>query len=131
MLGLACYPLRLRTSHPLPRGFLPKANKATAEQWLRPDEEAKLVSSPSVPLSRRILWGFLAREGDEAHVDAPEPTARVFVDERGEELTTERGFAQVFRATSKPQAWTAWSCLRSRRRGTRFERTISARRSRR
>lgn len=146
VLGLACYPLRLRTSQPLPRGFLPKANKATAEQWLRPDEEARLVSSPAVPLSRRILWGFLAREGtrgpseaaqlvwsnvdlargivtlDENKTDNPrawtldksvvralqrykdehhpnaEPTARVFVDECGEKLTTERGFAQVFRA---------------------------------
>lgn len=63
VLQLGVWPLRLRSDQPLPRNFQPKAGKAKATQWIRPLEDAKLISSSAVPLERRIFWGVLAREG--------------------------------------------------------------------
>ncbi|MCR4340112.1 MAG: tyrosine-type recombinase/integrase [Gemmatimonadaceae bacterium] len=63
VLGLAVFPMRLRESNPLPRGWLPKPSAAKAKAYLYPDEEAKLCGCRRVPLARRVSYSFLAREG--------------------------------------------------------------------
>lgn len=63
LLALAVYPLKLRPSSPLPRGFLPKVTRNKATAWLYPAEDARLLACVDVPLVRRVLYGFLAREG--------------------------------------------------------------------
>jgi integrase len=69
VLSLAVYPMRLRASSPIPRGFLPKVGDRKAKGWLYPSEEAALLAcrpkddAPGVPLETRVLYGFLAREG--------------------------------------------------------------------
>lgn len=60
---MAVFPLRIMTSNPLPKGFLPKVGPGKAKGWIYPDEEAKLIGSPNVPLSWRIFYAFLHREG--------------------------------------------------------------------
>jgi len=62
-LALAVYPLKLIPASPLPRGFLPKVRRTKATAWLYPSEDAKLLACADVPLARRVLYGFLAREG--------------------------------------------------------------------
>lgn len=63
LLALAVYPLELIPASPLPRGFLPKVARTRATAWLYPAEEAQLLACERVPLARRVLYGFLAREG--------------------------------------------------------------------
>ena len=63
VLNLAAYPANLRGPSPLPRGFLPVVKKRKAEAWLYPDEEAQLAGCTAVPLTSRLLYAFLAREG--------------------------------------------------------------------
>ncbi len=63
LLALAVYPLELIPASPLPRGFLPKVTRTRATAWLYPAEEAQLLACERVPLARRVLYGFLAREG--------------------------------------------------------------------
>lgn len=63
VLSLAVEPLRLIDVHPLPKGFLPRVLVRKAKGWLYPDEDARLLASPAVPLPWRILYGFLNREG--------------------------------------------------------------------
>ncbi len=63
VLGLAVYPCRIIETSPLPRGFLPKAGKPPARAYLYPTEEAILMAAEGVWIGRRLLWGFLAREG--------------------------------------------------------------------
>jgi integrase len=63
VLGLAVYPLRLIPASPLPRGFLPKVGKPPAFPYLRPAEEAALLSRAAAPLAERLMFGFLCREG--------------------------------------------------------------------
>lgn len=63
LLALAVYPLELIPASPLPRGFLPKVSRTRATGWLYPAEEAQLLACEHVPLGRRVLYGFLAREG--------------------------------------------------------------------
>jgi integrase len=77
VLGLAVFPCRLLASNPLPRGFLPKTGKPPGFTYLYPNEDAALLGwnderaeaagvaaeRPGIPLGRRLLWGFLAREG--------------------------------------------------------------------
>ena len=62
-LALAVFPVRLRESSPLPRGWLPSVGPRKAKAWLYPDEERRLIGCADVPLSLRVLYGFLAREG--------------------------------------------------------------------
>ena len=62
VLRLAAYPLRLIPASPLPIGWLPKVRSSPAKSYLYPAEDARLMAS-AVPLERRLLWGFLAREG--------------------------------------------------------------------
>jgi integrase len=63
LLALAVYPLELIPASPLPRGFLPKVTRTRATGWLYPAEEQALLACSGVPLARRVLYGFLAREG--------------------------------------------------------------------
>jgi len=63
LLHLAVYPLKLIPASPLPRGFLPKVRRAKATAWLYPAEDAQLLACKRVALERRVLYGFLAREG--------------------------------------------------------------------
>ena len=65
VLKLAVYPGCYLAVSPVPRGWLPRPGKARARGYLYPDEDAKLMACPGekVPLWRRLLWGFMAREG--------------------------------------------------------------------
>lgn len=63
VLKLAVYPLRLIEASPLPPGFLPKVKTTVAFASLMPREDAALLACVAVPLDRRVLYAFLAREG--------------------------------------------------------------------
>jgi len=63
LLNIAVYPLKIRTSSPIPKGLVPKPGKRRAMTYLYPDEDRALLSCDAVPLRERLLWGFLAREG--------------------------------------------------------------------
>jgi hypothetical protein len=63
IFGMAVYPARLIPANPLPRGWLPRVKNNRARAYLYPDEDAKLLACTEVPLVRRLLYGFLAREG--------------------------------------------------------------------
>lgn len=97
VLALAVYPARLRTTNPLPRGFLPSAKCTKAFSYLYPGEDAQLLACPAVPLEHRLLWGFLAREG--MRVSEVEQLTWSAVDlERGA-LTLDEN------KTKQPRAW--------------------------
>jgi integrase len=61
--ALAVYPCRYIAASPLPRGFMPKVGKAPAFSYLYPNEDTMLLAHQTIPLGRRVLWGFLDREG--------------------------------------------------------------------
>jgi integrase len=63
VLKLAVYPCKLIERTPLPVGFLPKVKTKKATAFLYPSEDAQLLACMKVPLARRVLYGFLAREG--------------------------------------------------------------------
>lgn len=63
LFAMAVYPLRLIASNPLPPGFLPRVTKERVSEQLYPGELAQLVGCTKVPLSVRVLFGFLGCEG--------------------------------------------------------------------
>ena len=63
VLGLAVYPCRYITANPLPKGFMPTVGKSPAYPYLDPSEDRALLGCAKVPLARRVLYAFLAREG--------------------------------------------------------------------
>ncbi len=63
---LAVYPAKLITHSPIPFGWLPKALKPRLGLYLYPEEDAALLACAAVPLERRMLEGFLDREGTRA-----------------------------------------------------------------
>ena len=64
LMQLAVYPLKIRESNPIPRqGFLPHKPAAKALAFLYPSEDAALMACATVPIERRVLWGFQTREG--------------------------------------------------------------------
>lgn len=63
LVVLAVYPGRLLRVNPLPKGWLPKVARTKAKEWLMPREDAQLMATTSIPLVRRLLVGFMAREG--------------------------------------------------------------------
>ena len=65
LLAMAVFPLRLRESNPMPKGFLPKVGKGKTKGYLFPKEDARLMAS-AVPLRWRVFSGFLDREGPRA-----------------------------------------------------------------
>jgi integrase len=97
VLALAVYPCRLIAANPLPRGFLPKSGKPPAYPYLYPAEDAALLADSSVPLCRRMLFGFLAREG----CRVSEAAGLTFGD-----LDLERGVITLDEnKTDDPRAW--------------------------
>ena len=63
LCAMAVFPMCLRQTNPLPRGFLPKVGPDKAKGWIYPDEDAQLIGSSAVPLEWRMFYGFLHREG--------------------------------------------------------------------
>jgi integrase len=97
MLALAVYPLELIPASPLPRGFLPKVTRTRATAWLYPAEETALLACERVPLARRVLYGFLAREG----LRCGEALALTWAD-----LDLTRGAVRLDKnKTDDPRAW--------------------------
>jgi integrase len=96
VMKLAVFPCRLIASNPLPEGFLPKVKSQKVTAWLYPDEELILMKS-EVPIARRLLYGFLAREGcrlSEA------------LSLRWSDLDLERGAVRLDKnKTDDPRAW--------------------------
>ncbi len=64
IFAMAVFPARILATNPLPRGFLPSPKSQKAMTYLYPDEERTLLGCAEVPLGRRVLYGFLTREGD-------------------------------------------------------------------
>lgn len=97
LMALAVYPLKLRASSPLPRGFLPKVTRNKATAWLYPADDATLLACERVPLARRVLYGFLAREG----CRCDEALSLAWTD-----LDLERGVVRLDEnKTNDPRAW--------------------------
>lgn len=97
LLAMAVYPCRLRESSPIPKGWLPRAPNDTIKECLYPDEDAALLACPKVDLSRRVLYGFLCREG----MRASEALALRWAD-----LDLERGIVALDRnKTDEPRDW--------------------------
>lgn len=97
LLGLAVYPMRLRETSPLPRGWLPKVTRSKATAWLYPAEDARLLACTKVSLARRVLYGFLAREG----LRCDEALSLTWTD-----LDLERGVIRLdTNKTDDPRAW--------------------------
>jgi integrase len=63
ILGFAVYPGRYISANPLPRGFMPKVGPRKAKGMIYPEEESSLLACRKVPLKRRMIYGFTAREG--------------------------------------------------------------------
>lgn len=63
VMNLSVYPARIRTSSPIPRGWLPKLGKKVNYPILFPNEDLALMAHASIPIHRRLLYGFLHREG--------------------------------------------------------------------
>jgi integrase len=63
LMHLAAYPARLVQSSPIPRGWLPKLGRKVNFPILLPREDLQLMEAISVPLNRRLVYGFLHREG--------------------------------------------------------------------
>ncbi len=63
LLAMCVYPLKLRTTNPVPKGWLPSIDNAKAKECLYPDEDRTLLSFTPVPVLRRLAYGFLNREG--------------------------------------------------------------------
>jgi integrase len=61
--ALAVYPAKLIATNPLPKGFLPRGESTKAKSYVYPTEDAMLLAKRTIPLARRVFFGFLAREG--------------------------------------------------------------------
>ncbi|WP_437620668.1 tyrosine-type recombinase/integrase [Sorangium sp. So ce1151] len=96
-LALATYPARIIANNPLPRGWIPKADDNKAKGSLYPDEDRHLMAAVDVPLSYRIYYGFLIREGMRAdEAGRLEPS----------DLELERGAVVLDEnKTDDPRAW--------------------------
>jgi integrase len=123
ILSLAVFPLRLIKANPLPRGFMPKGTPEKAKGYLYPDEDARLLASPAVPLARRMFYGFLNREGCRAS-EAAKLTRHDFDLDRGAVKLDEN-------KTDDPRAWAlspgvagavrAWIAYREAETGARLD----------
>lgn len=63
LFHLAVFPCRALPASPMPRGFLPWVKRQRVSAFLYPREDVALLSCPNVDLARRLLYGFLHREG--------------------------------------------------------------------
>src|SRR5690606_11361994 len=112
VLKLAVYPCKLIATSPLPHGFLPKVKGQKVASYLYPAEDSRLLACQQIPLQRRLLWGFLAREG----MRIGEAQALQWAD-----VDLERGAVRLDRNKSDdPRAWAldagVTACLRRWRR---------------
>ena len=97
LLVLAVYPARLLPANPLPRGFLPRIRAHKAKSYLYPDEDRRLLACTTIVLVRRVLYGFLAREGMRAGEAAALTWRDVDLDRGAVRLDTNK--------TDDPRAW--------------------------
>ncbi|MDI1437624.1 tyrosine-type recombinase/integrase [Polyangium sorediatum] len=97
LCAMAVFPLRVIAASPLRKGFLPKVGSGKAKGWIYPDEEARLIGSPEVPLAWRVFYGFLHREGLRLR-EAARLTWSDFDLERGAMVLDEN-------KTDNPRAW--------------------------
>lgn len=63
LFKLAVYPAKLIPASPLPQGFLPRLQKGRATAYLYPKDDTALLGYTNIPVERRLLYGFLHREG--------------------------------------------------------------------
>ena len=98
LLALAVYPLRLIKVNPLPKGFLPKLPEGKAKPFLYPAEDRLLLAAAVVPVSFRIFYGFLMREGCRSASEALAMTRRDFDLAHGAVALDEN-------KTDDPRAW--------------------------
>lgn len=63
VLGLAVAPFMILDVQPIQPGDVPRASNKKGKAFLYPDEDAKLLACPKVPLLERFFFGVLAREG--------------------------------------------------------------------
>lgn len=97
LMGLAVYPLRLRTENPIPEGWLPRLGAPKAFSFLYPSEDAALLRCSHVPLADRVFYGFLAREG----MRCSEALSLRWID-----LDLKRGVVTLdVNKTDEPRAW--------------------------
>jgi integrase len=97
-LELAVFPCRLIDASPLPRGFMPKIGKPPSFPYLYPSEDAALLAHKPIPLGRRMLWGFLNREGCR--------TGEALALRIGVDVDLDRGVVKLDRnKTDTPRAW--------------------------
>ena len=63
VLQIATFPARHIEHNPIPKGFVQRRHAEPAKGCIYPDEETKLMACREVPLSHRVMYGFLHREG--------------------------------------------------------------------
>ncbi len=97
VLVLAVYPARLLAANPLPPKFLPRIESSKAKSYLYPDEDRKLLACTTIVLVRRVLYGFLAREGMRSGEAAALTWRDVDLDRGAVRLDTNK--------TDDPRAW--------------------------
>jgi len=97
LLVYAVYPLRLRETLPIPKGWLPKTRSDKAKAWIYPSEDLALMQCREVPLVRRLFYGLLVREG----LRVTEALALTWAD-----LDLERGVLRLdANKTDDPRSW--------------------------
>jgi integrase len=97
VVTLAVYPAKHLAVSPIPKGWLPSPGTRKAMSCLYPSEDSALIACSSVPLSRRVLYGFLAREG----MRKSEATTLLWTD-----LDLERGLVKLDEnKTDEPRIW--------------------------
>lgn len=108
VLRLAVFPLRVIEHSPLPDRWAPKAGQRRAFAFLYPAEDAQLMRCGEIELSRRLLYGFLAREG----LRVSEALALTW-----DAFDLELGVIRLDRnKTKRPRTWKlATDCLRALR----------------
>ncbi len=64
VMALAVMPCRYVAHNPIPKGWVPRRQKADrAKAFIFPQEDAKLLGCTRIPLLRRLAYGVLDREG--------------------------------------------------------------------
>jgi integrase len=99
VLGFAVYPLKLRASNPVPRGWLPRVPKGDQRKQAMPypDEHDRFLGSSAAAPVLRLFAGFTAREGMR-HDEAESLTWG--------DLDLERGLVQLDEnKTDDPRGW--------------------------
>lgn len=98
VMKLAVYPGRHIKVSPIPIGWLPQKSKPKARGYLYPDEDAALMACTTIPIWRRMLWGFIAREGTRGPSEA--------LSFRWRHVDIERGAVRLDEnKTDDPRAW--------------------------